>query len=99
MSLKTRIILLTVLVTTTIVTALFFVQLNNVVESWLNSSIEIADIAGQQISHLLIVRLEERAPSRSEFAEQKREWSRMLRDDRNLASLLEATLAQAHSLI
>jgi signal transduction histidine kinase len=99
MSLKTRIILLTVLVTATIVSALFVVQLNNVVASWLNSSTEIAEIAGQQIKNLLIVRLAERSPAESDIAARKAAWTRILREDHNLTSLLEVTLAQGHSLI
>ena len=103
MSLKARIILLTVTVTTSIVAALFLVQLNNVIESWLNSSLEVAEIAGQQVKHLLIIRLQERTPSgmslTSPPSEPKVLWTRILKEDRNLTSLLEATMAESHSLI
>src|SRR5438552_13742839 len=103
MSLKARIILLTVTVTASIVAALFLVQLNNVIESWLNSSLEIAEIAGQQVKHLLIIRLQERIPTglavTAESGEPKVIWTRILREDRNLMSLLEATMAESHSLI
>lgn len=95
LSLKVTIILLTVTVTASIVAVLFLVQINNVVDSWLNSSLEVAEIAGQQIKHVLIIRLQERTPAGGT----KQEWTRILREDRNLASLLEATMAQAHSLI
>jgi signal transduction histidine kinase len=100
MSLKARIIVLTVTVTAIIVTALFLVQLTNVIESWTDSSVEVAQMAGQQVKHLLIVRLAERTPSVAAGVSQPEDrWTAMLREDRNLASLLEATMAQAHSII
>jgi signal transduction histidine kinase len=100
MSLKARIILLTVTVTAIIVIALFLLQLTNVVASWTNSSLEVAQMAGQQVKHLLIVRLAERAPAvAGDAAQEENQWAATLREDRNLASLLEATMAQAHSII
>lgn len=99
MSLKARIIILTVSVTATIVIALFLVQLTNVIESWTNSSLEIAQLAGQQVKHLLVVRLEERSPGVPSSLAPAELWAGVLRDDRNLASLLEATMAQAPSII
>ena len=62
MSLKARITILTVAVTATLVGTLLLVQLNNVVELWLSSSLGIADIAGQQVKNLLLLRLQERTP-------------------------------------
>lgn len=103
MSLKARIILLTVTVTASIVAALFLVQLNNVIESWLNSALEIAEIAGQQVKHLLIIRLQERTPAgltaTAPPMDPREIWTLILREDRNLTSLLEATMAQSHALI
>lgn len=99
MSLKARIILLTIAVTASIVTALFLVQINNVIESWLASSDEIAQVAGQQIKDLLVVRLEERTPAGVSRENAPEVWAKMLSEDRNFAALLEGTMAHAQGII
>jgi signal transduction histidine kinase len=100
MSLKARIIFLTVTVTAIIVIALFLVQLNNVIESWTGSSFEIAQMAGQQAKHMLIVRLAERASAvPAGVSKEEDRWTALVREDRNLTALLEDTMAQAHSII
>src|SRR5438270_12542493 len=95
-SLKTKITLLTVAVTATVILALFIVQVNNVIDSWVAGTLAIAQIAGQQVKHVLIVRLEERAAQGDGKAGG---WPQLLRSDRNLDSLLESTMAQAHSIV
>jgi signal transduction histidine kinase len=95
-SLKTKITLLTVAVTTTIIVALFTVQVNNVTDSWVAGTLAIAQLAGQQVKHVLIIRLEERAPQRGGKAP---DWPQLLRSDRSVGSLLESTMAQAPAII
>ncbi len=101
MSLKARIFLLTIAVTASIVTVLFLVQIGNVVDAWLAGSQEIAEIAGQQITNLLIVRLHERETANTIPAgtDRKQALTAMVQSDRNLVSLLETTMAQARSII
>lgn len=100
MSLTARIIVLTVAATAGVVIALFAVQLNNVVESWLSTSLVIAETAGQQIKNLVLLRLEERTPRTSARPDDRKQaWISVLRDDRNLASLLESAMAQTRSII
>src|SRR5262245_16475143 len=92
MSLKATITLLTTAVTTSLVGALLVVQLNNVVELWLSSSLGIAEIAGQQVKNLLLVRLKERAPSSGRGAvDRKQAWVDIVKNDSNLGLLLEET--------
>jgi signal transduction histidine kinase len=99
MSLKARIILLTIAVTASIVTALFLVQINNVIESWLTSSEEIAQVAGEQIKDLLLVRLEERSPAGVSAADAPQVWTDTLAHDQHMNDLLEGTMAHAQGII
>jgi signal transduction histidine kinase len=100
MSLKARITILTVAVTASLVGALLLVQLNNVVELWLSSSLGIADIAGQQVKNLLLLRLQERTPRNGPGGvEPKQAWVKIMKNDSNLALLLETTMAQSRSMI
>jgi signal transduction histidine kinase len=100
MSLKARISILTVAVTATLVGALLLVQLNNVVETWLSSSLGIAEIAGQQVKNLLLLRLQERTPPGGPGGvERKQAWVNIMKNDSNLALLLETTMAQSRSMI
>ncbi len=99
-SLQARITILTVAVTTSLVGALLLVQLNNVVELWLNSSLGVAEIAGQQIKNLLLLRLQERTPPRGPGGvERKHAWVNIVKNDGNLTLLLETTMAQSRSII
>jgi len=100
MSLKATITILTVAVTTSLVGALLLVQLNNVVELWLNSSLGITEIAEQQVKNLLLLRLKERTPPNGPSGvERKQAWVNIVKNDGNLALLLEATMAQSRSTI
>jgi len=82
------------------VIALLLVQVTNVIDSWMNSSVEIAQLAGQQVKSLLIARLEERAPAAAvSISEQEQVWSTQLQNDRRLTALLEDTMAQSSSII
>uniref|UniRef100_Q01RL5 histidine kinase n=1 Tax=Solibacter usitatus (strain Ellin6076) TaxID=234267 RepID=Q01RL5_SOLUE len=99
-SLQARITILTVAVTTSLVGALLLVQLNNVVELWLNSSLGVAEIAGQQVKTLLLLRLQERTPpSGRGGAERRQAWVNIVKNDGNLTLLLETTMAQSRSII
>lgn len=103
MSLRARITILTITVTAIIVIALFMLQLHNVIATWTNSSLEIAHVAGEQIKHVLIMRLEERTPAVAAggngLSSEEQAWTTLLQSDRNFASLLEETMAQAHAII
>ena len=98
MSLKSRMTILTAAVAATIVIALLIVQLNNLVESYVASSLETADLAGQQIKHSLIVRLQEQE-KREAARGRKQSLSELLRSDHGFALLLESTMAETHSLV
>jgi signal transduction histidine kinase/HAMP domain-containing protein len=98
MSLKSRMTILTAAVAATIVIALLIVQLNNLVESYVASSLETADLAGQQIKHSLIVRLQEQE-KREAAQGRNQSLSELLRSDHGFALLLESTMAETHSLV
>jgi signal transduction histidine kinase len=100
MSLKARITILTVAVTASLVGGLLLVQLNNVVELWLSSSLGITEIAGQQVKNLLLLRLQEHTPPKGPGgAERKQAWVNIVKNDGDLAQLLETTMAQSRSMI
>ena len=98
MSLKSRMTLLTTAVAAAIVIALFIVHLNNLVESYVTSSLETAELAGEQIKHSLIVRLQERQASEPAPG-RKQSLNELLQSDHRFGLLLESTMAETHSLV
>jgi hypothetical protein len=98
MSLKSRMTLLTTAVAAAIVIALFIVHLNNLVESYVTSSLETAELAGEQIKHSLIVRLQERQASEPSPG-RKQSLNELLQSDHRFGLLLESTMAETHSLV
>ncbi len=98
MSLKTRITTLTISVTACVVFALFLLQLNNVIESWVASSIEIAEIAGQQVAHVLIMRVDERQAAGA-ARPRLESLSDLVKEDPSIPALLETTMAQTRSIL
>jgi signal transduction histidine kinase len=98
MSLKAKITLLTTAVAVTMIAGLCFVQLHNVVESWLAGAHDVAELAGQQVKHLLLVRLQEREDAEAR-AGRNPGLAEMLESDPELPPLLEATMARTHSTV
>jgi hypothetical protein len=98
MSLSAKITLLTVAVTVTMIAGLVFLQLHNVVEYWLTATQEIAELAGQQVKQLLIVRLQQREAAEAR-AGRSRPLHELLASDSGFAQMLEAAMAPTHSLV
>jgi signal transduction histidine kinase len=98
MSLKSRMTILTTAVAASIVVALLIIELNSLVESYVASSLETAELAGQQIKHSLILRLQEQ--QQRDVAEgRKQSLTELLESDRGFVLLLESTMAETHSLV
>jgi signal transduction histidine kinase len=92
MSLKTKIVLFTVVLVALLVGALSSLLLDNLVESNLQNSLRLAELAAQQTKELLLLRLEENTKGRAA-------WFDAVTEDERLGSFLENTVAQAPSLI
>ena len=73
-------------------------RLNNLVESYVASSLETAELAGQQIKHSLIIRLQEQE-QRAAAEGRKESLNELLQSDRGFILLLESTMAETHSLV
>jgi signal transduction histidine kinase len=99
MSLKAKITILSVLVTGTVIAALFVVQADSLVESWLATTYDTAELAGTHVKHLLILRLQQHSLSQEQADDVRQTWSNLLKSDRQFDSLLESTMAQAQSVV
>jgi signal transduction histidine kinase len=92
MTLKTKIVLFTVVLVTLLVGALSALLLDNLVKSNLQNSVRLAELAAQQTKELLLWRLEESGKGRAA-------WFETVAEDQRLGSFLENTVAQGPSLI
>jgi signal transduction histidine kinase len=99
MSLKAKITILSVAVTGAIIAALFAVQANNVVDSWLGSTYDTAELVANHAKHLLILRLQQHSPAQDQTGDALATASGLLRPDRDFDALLEGTMAQARSVV
>ena len=95
-SFKTKIILLTGVLTQGLVGGLSALLLNNLVVANLQNSLRLAELAGQQTKGLLLLRLEE---SWKTGASDRRFWPAAIAADARLAPFLENSVAQAPSLL
>lgn len=89
--LKTRVLILAITIVTAGIILQAALQVDSLIAAWLDSSLRLADLAGQQTKEFLLVRLEEKARQPRPVA---LNWAEMARYDERLAQLVEATMAQ-----
>ncbi len=102
MSLKTRLSLLIVVLVTLIVIALSALYLHSVASSRFGDLQERATTAALQVQSLLIQRISERTASQpppADFEGTKSLWSRIVREDAELAGLLKDTMASSRTIL
>jgi hypothetical protein len=76
-------------------------QLDTLIRAWLTGSEAIAELAGQQVKHTLLMRLEavSEGSAAQTLQELKANWATAIETDRNIAGALEASVARATSIV
>lgn len=95
-SLKAKILLFTTALVSALVAALSVLLLNNLIESNLQNSMRLTEMAAQQTKELLLLRLEE---SWKGGASDRGLWSEAIAMDPRLAAFLKNSVAQAPALV
>jgi methyl-accepting chemotaxis protein len=97
MSLKTRLLVLIVLLVTVIVTSLSALHLNTLVENWSNGVLDRSELVAQQIKSLIFARVESPSASQGQnlrtFDDRKALWTRIVSEDPELQQLVESTVS------
>ncbi len=103
MSLKTRLLVLMVLLVTVIVTILSALQLNSLVQNWTASVIERSELVAQQVKSLVLTRVEEQsaqvAPPPGDLFASKQLWTRIVAQDKHLEQLIQSTMIHARMIV
>jgi signal transduction histidine kinase len=102
MTLRARLLWLSLSTVAIVVLALMSIQVNSLTEMWLDQAIERSDIAAQQMQSFLLKRIEERSagqPPPASLDEAKRMWTSIVRDDAELPLILQQTLVQSRSIV
>jgi len=102
-SLRARLLILMVLLVAAVVVTLFALQLNETIVTWLTTTQDRAEAAGQQVKNLVLQRLNSRMATLirppANLYESKRVWLEMVETDPEINSFLAATLAQTPGIV
>jgi signal transduction histidine kinase len=103
MTLRARLLLLSLSMGAAVVLTLVALNFNSLVVTWLDVALERSDAAGQQVQSFMLRRIQERAAEArgtpGTLAATKRVWSRIVAGDADLSALLEQTMAQSKSIV
>lgn len=101
MTLRARILLLTLSIVTTVAFLMTAVNLNSLAASSLQVAVGNSEMAGRQVQAFLRRRLEGAVPAGRirTLDETKAFWKRAVLEDADLAALLEQTMAQSRSIV
>ncbi|WP_321478189.1 ATP-binding protein [uncultured Paludibaculum sp.] len=95
-SLKAKILLLTAALVSALVATLSILLLNNLIETHLENSLHLTEMAAQQTKELLLLRLEE---SWKGGAADRSLWAKSVAEDTRLAAFLQNSVVQAPLLV
>ena len=104
MTLRARLLSLTLSMVAVVVLTLVALNVNSLVATWLEVALDRAEIAGRQVQSFMVRRIEghaaelQGAPPATLDAT-KRMWSRIVAEDADLSALLEQTMAQSRSIV
>jgi signal transduction histidine kinase len=103
MTLRGRLLSLSLATVAVVVLALTAMHLNTLVTVWLDQAQERSYVAARQLQSFILKRIEQRTAelktAPATIAEAKRAWAAILRDDSELPLMLEQTMVQSHSII
>jgi len=99
MTLRARLLVLTLSMVAIVSVTLVALSLNSLVDTSLDVAIGSSEMAGRQIQSFIQRRLTENAAPAPTLAETKQIWRDTVAGDRDLAALLEQTMAQSRSIV
>lgn len=103
MSLKTRLLVLVVLLVTIIVTVLSAVHLNSLVTNWTAGVAERAEMVTQQVMSLVVQRVKEKSddvnPPPATLAETVQLWKQIVSQDKQLSEMIRTTMLAAKTIV
>jgi signal transduction histidine kinase len=103
MTLRARLLSLTLSMVAVVVLTLVALNVNSLVVTWLDVALERSEIAGRQVQAFMLRRIEARAAESpgppGMLDDTKRLWSRIVAEDADLSALLEQTMAQSRSIV
>jgi signal transduction histidine kinase len=103
MTLRTRLLWLSLSTVAIVVIALMALHLNSLIVVWLDQAIERSDSAGREMQSFLLKRIEERMaarqPAPASVAETKQLWNNIIRDDAELALVIQQNMVQSRSIV
>ena len=99
MTLRTRLLALTVSMVAIVALTLIALNVNSLVMASFDSAIGSSEMAGRQIQSVIMRRLSSALPAGTGFLDTKRTWNQMVMADKDLAALLEQTMAQSRSIV
>jgi signal transduction histidine kinase len=103
MTLRARLLSLTLSMVAVVVLTLVALNVNGLVATWLDVALERSENAGRQVQSFMLRRIEARAAevqgTPGMLADTKRIWSRIVAEDADLSALLEQTMAQSRSIV
>lgn len=103
MSLKTRLLVLIVLLVTVIVTTLSAIHLNSLVEAWSSGVMERSELVAQQVKSLVLARIQEKAanadPPPRTLEDSKKLWTKIVSEDQELLQLIQSTISNAKMIV
>ncbi len=103
MTLRTRLLSLTLSMVAVVALTLVGLNLNSLVATWLDVALERSETAGRQVQSFMLRRIEARAAQEQgtpgALDATKRLWRRIVAEDADLSALLEQTMAQSRSIV
>ena len=102
MSLRVRLILLTVALVTLVAVVLSGLYLNSLVNTLSAGALERSELAGQQVNAFVIDHINQHSaeyPAPSNLEETKALWRQIVQDDPDISSMLERTMALSPALV
>ncbi|MCC6395139.1 MAG: PAS domain-containing protein [Bryobacterales bacterium] len=103
MSLRTRLLVLIVLLVTVIVTLLSAMNLDSLVKNWSTGVMERSELVARQVKSVVLARIGERLaqviPPPRTLEENKLLWTRIVSNDQELEELIRATMTNASMIV
>jgi len=103
MSLRTRLLVLIVLLVTVIVTLLSAMNLDSLVRNWSTGVMERSELVARQVKSVVLARIGERTaqviPPPRTLEENKLLWARIVSNDQELEELIRATMTNASMIV
>lgn len=98
MTLRSRLLALTVAMVAIVALTLIALNINSLVMASLDSALGSSEMAGRQIQSVIMRRLAP-VPAGAGVLETKQIWNQRITDDKDLAALLEQSMAQSRSIV